>query len=257
MKLGISLTERCYRMCWFCYAMSHPTYPTEMDFDELSNFILELRRLKHPPLLCFGGGEPFEYRKIIDLINLLERLRYPYSITSNLMKIPCNLGEIMRYGWLWGSIHYPSETQSVINILKSTGKKNVGVNIMVMRDYLPVIYDVVEEVIKAGLRYIITFFKAVGRGVINKKQELTFEEKKELIVNLCRRYGGVYTDSCQGLSGDKKCTCGVSWFTITVDKVLKPNSFYPSGVKLERLTLAEFLKAKDKIPKQVHLQEVK
>jgi len=257
MKIGISLTNKCSKNCWFCYANSSSQGREELDFDELKGFVYELHRLPQHPLLCFGGGEPFEYSKITDLIDLLEKLRYPYSITSNLMKIPRNLGEIMRCGWLWGSIHYPSETQSVINILKSTGKKNVGVNIMVMRDYLPVIYDVVDEVVKAGLRYIITFFKAVGRGVTNRAQELNFEEKRQLITNLCKRYGGVYTDSCQGLSGDKKCSCGVNWFTITVDKVLKPNSFYPSGVKLERLTLAEFLKAKDKIPKQVHLQEVK
>lgn len=83
MKIGIELTKKCNKLCWFCYNNSVPRTNVELDFAELSNFIKELSRLPQRPILCFGGGEPLMYSRINELISLLEELKYPYSITTN------------------------------------------------------------------------------------------------------------------------------------------------------------------------------
>lgn len=253
MKIGISLTEKCSKNCWFCYADSKQTTTQELDFNELKQFIKELSLLPARPLLCFGGGEPFEYSRITNLIDVLEELKYPYSITSNLLYIFPAVSKI-KHGWLWGSIHTPVDTDKVVSILKSTGVQNVGVNLLVMKQYKESLFAVTDKLESEQIPYILTFFKATGRGSSFVVEEFTANEKKEIIISLCRRYNkGVYTDSCQGLAGQTTCSCGKTWFTITADKMLKPNSFYLFGKRLNILSLAEFNRVRQIIPQQVHL----
>lgn len=261
MKIGIELTRKCDKLCWFCYNNSTSNSSDELSFDELSSFVRELSKLRQRPILCFGGGEPLLYSRINELINLLEEYRYPYSITTNTSYLLDKKSIIskMQVGWLWGSVHFPHEVDRVISRLRTCGAKNYGVIILVMKSYVPRIYDVIEKIENAKIPYIITFFKTYGRAKERERghyESLTTEEMKDFLKTLCQKYGGVYSDSCLDVTGKVHCTCGVDWFTITVDKLLKPNSFYPAGVVLHTLSLTEFNRAKELIPKKIHEREI-
>lgn len=256
MKIGIELTRKCNKLCWFCYNNSVPEADVELDFTELSRFIEELSQLPQRPILCFGGGEPLLYSCLDDLIILLEKNKYPYSITTNTTYLgKKDVVSKMQVGWLWGSIHFPHEVDRVISKLRTCGAKNYGVVILVMKSYIPRIYDVIEKVEDAKIPYIITFFKTYGRAKERARghyESLTTEEIKDFLKTLCQKYDGVYSDSCLEVTGKIRCTCGVNWFTITADKLLKPNSFYPVGAVLRELSWAEFNRVKGQVPKRVH-----
>lgn len=128
-----------------------------------------------------------------------------------------------------------------------------------MKSHIPQIYDTIEKVEREKIPYIVTFFKAYGRAKENVKgyqESLTTEEIKDFLKTLCKKYNGVYSDSCLDVTGKIHCTCGVSWFTITVDKLLKPNSFYPEGTVLRELSWIEFNHAKKLISKKIHERRV-
>ncbi|MFN3551412.1 MAG: radical SAM protein [Endomicrobiia bacterium] len=250
MKIGLMLTSKCSKQCWFCYMDSKQEKYSELDIDELRSFVLELDKLKQKPTLCFGGGEPTEYSKIEELTNFLEDLKYPYSITSNLLKYE-KLSNI-KHGWIWGSLHFPEELDYIIKTMSYLNTKNKGVNILVMKSYVDKIENIIDTLRREDLDYMITFYKTYGRAKNVEKEELVYEEKQELVKKLAKKYGGIYTDSCPNLVNKKICNCGVGWVTITEQKVLKPNSFYQTGVKIQSLTLKNFIDAYKQIPKQVH-----
>lgn len=258
MKIAIALTEKCQKGCWFCYAESSPKTESILPFDELKEFIQQLA-LKDEfgrPSLHFGGGEPFEYPYIVDLIELLETLNYPYSITSNL--VYCEPAKLIKTGWLWGSIHFPPEAPVVIEKLQSIGN-NVGAIVLVMRKYLETdrLYQVFELLNKQRLPFLVTFFKASGGGKKLPNQEPTKEQKSELLRYLYEMFGKpIASTSCLGIAKNERCPCGKTWFAITPNKVIKTNSFQSVGIQLEKLTIENFLDAIERLPFVDCLKEV-
>lgn len=250
MKIAIGLTGLCDHNCWFCYASASADNNRFIPSGEIVRFIHDaFHYYKGNVSFPLGGGEPALHPDFEDMIKEIESISVPYSVTTNLDH-PERIHHI-RKGWLWGSIHSPEEVDKIVTILKES--KNSGANVLVMRSYRPYIYDVLDILSENNIPFILTFFKPYGRAEGKNKETLSREEKTSLIKEIYTRYNRpVATDSCQFLSVNERCNCGVSWVTISPDREVKPNSFH-SGIPIPELTLDNFLKAYREIPKKVHV----
>lgn len=248
MKIAIGITDICTHNCWFCYARSSQNGQV-IPADELLSFMIDARRFFTDVSFPLGGGEPTAHPAIEDIVSELEKRMIPYSVTTNL-EHPEKLFNI-RNGWVWGSIHHPGETEEIIKKLRSL-HANKGVNVLVMKSYLLHIYDIVRIITEYRLPYVLTMFKPYGKAEGADHEMLSHEEKVRLIRDLFMHYRQpVATDSCQMLTENEFCRCGVSWVTISADKTVRPNSFY-DGVKIQKLDVESFIEAYRVIPKRVH-----
>lgn len=248
MKIAIGITDICNHNCWFCYARSSQNGEI-IPADELLNFMIEAGCFFTDVSFPLGGGEPTAHPDFEEIVSELEKRMIPYSVTTNL-EHPEKLLNI-RNGWVWGSIHDPEETEEIVKKLR-TLHANKGVNVLVMKSYLPYIHDIIRVIIEHKLPYILTMFKPYGRAEGADHEVLSHEEKVRLIRDLFMHYRQpVATDSCQMLTENEFCRCGVSWVTISADRTVRPNSFY-CGISIQKLSLESFIEAYKAIPKRVH-----
>ena len=80
-RISIDLSNYCSKQCDFCYNHSTKEGNVLWKVEELIPFILDLHN-HGIDAVSFGGGEPFEYDGIFDLISGLMSELY-VSVTSN------------------------------------------------------------------------------------------------------------------------------------------------------------------------------
>lgn len=137
-RISIDLSNYCSKQCDFCYNHSNKEGNVMWTAVELIPFILDLH--KHGiDAVSFGGGEPFEFDGIFDLIsNLMDEMYV--SVTSN--GLPLENEEIFskliqnKPDKVHITIHHPEnwpEVERVIKMVKRISENEIksGVNLLV------------------------------------------------------------------------------------------------------------------------------
>ena len=137
-RISIDLSNYCSKQCDFCYNHSTKKGNVIWTVEELISFVLDLH--KHGiDAVSFGGGEPFEYDGIFDLISGLMDEMY-VSITSN--GLPLENEEVFskllenKPDKIHITIHHPenqAEVERVIKMVKKISAEGIksGVNLLV------------------------------------------------------------------------------------------------------------------------------
>lgn len=137
-RISIDLSNFCSKQCNFCYNHSTKKGNVMWTQEELIPFILDLH--KHGiDAVSFGGGEPFEFEGIFNLISSLMNEMY-VSITSN--GLPLEKEEFFlqltqnKPDKIHITIHQPensAEVERVIKMLKKIDALGIksGVNLLV------------------------------------------------------------------------------------------------------------------------------
>ena len=137
-RISVDLSNYCSKQCEFCYNHSTKEGNVLWKVEELIPFILDLH--KHGiDAVSFGGGEPFEYDGIFDLISGLMSEMY-VSVTSNGLPLE-NIevfSELLRnkLDKIHLTIHHlenKAEVERVINMVKKIASEGIksGVNLLV------------------------------------------------------------------------------------------------------------------------------
>ena len=137
-RISIDLSNYCSKQCDFCYNHSTKEGNVMWTAEELIPFILDLH--KHGiDAVSFGGGEPFEFDGIFNLIsNLMDEMYV--SVTSN--GLPLENEEIFskliqnKPDKVHITIHHPEnepEVERVIKMVKRISENEIksGVNLLV------------------------------------------------------------------------------------------------------------------------------
>ena len=137
-RISIDLSNYCSKQCDFCYNHSTKEGNVLWMVEELVPFVLDLH--KHGiDAVSFGGGEPFEYDGIFELISGLMSEMY-VSVTSN--GLPLEKEEVFfkllknKPDKVHLTIHHPenkAEVERVIDMVKRIDADGIksGVNLLV------------------------------------------------------------------------------------------------------------------------------
>lgn len=153
--LSIDLSNYCSKQCSFCYNHSNRTGNTMWLPEEVIAFAKDC--IEHGiKAVSLGGGEPFEYEGIFDVIDALYPLCY-LSVTSNglplLNETVWRQLEQHKPDKIHITIHQPqdqSEVQRVIRLLKRIADIGIkpGVNLLVNAEKIDIIRDVYAELLQ-------------------------------------------------------------------------------------------------------------
>lgn len=157
-RISIDLSNYCSKQCDFCYNHSTKEGNVLWTVEELIPFILNLH--KHGiDAVSFGGGEPFEYDGIFELISGLMAEMY-VSVTSNglslekeeiFSKLKENKPDKIHI-----TIHHPenkSEVERVIKMIKKIAAEGIksGVNLLVSDFNTNAAKSVYEDLLSNGI----------------------------------------------------------------------------------------------------------
>ena len=157
-QISIDLSNYCSKQCDFCYNHSTKEGNVLWTVEELIPFILDLH--KHGiDAVSFGGGEPFEYDGIFELISSLISEMY-VSVTSN--GLPLEKEEVFskllqnKPDKIHLTIHHPenkAEVERVINMVKRIAAEGIksGVNLLVSDFNLTEAKTVYSELLANGI----------------------------------------------------------------------------------------------------------
>lgn len=157
-RISIDLSNYCSKQCDFCYNHSTKDGNILWTVEELIPFILDLH--KHGiDAVSFGGGEPFEYVGIFELISSLMSEMY-VSVTSN--GLPLEKEEVFsklfqnKPDKVHLTIHHPenkAEVERVINMVKRIAAEGIksGVNLLVSDFNLTEAKTVYSELLANGI----------------------------------------------------------------------------------------------------------
>lgn len=137
-RISIDLSNFCSKQCDFCYNHSTKEGNVIWKVEELIPFILDLH--KHGiDAVSFGGGEPFEFDGIFDLISSLMDEMY-VSVTSNGLPLENEeyFSKLMenKPDKIHITIHHPENKNEVVRVIKmvnkiASEKIKSGVNLLV------------------------------------------------------------------------------------------------------------------------------
>ena len=137
--LSIDLSNFCSKGCGFCYNKSTAIGQTLWKPDEVISFAKSCAE-NGIEAVSLGGGKPFEYQGIFDIISALQPIVY-LSVTSNGLPLE-NTGIFEKLlnnqpDKIHLTIHFPNrdeEVKRVVKMLKTISSKTdikVGVNLLV------------------------------------------------------------------------------------------------------------------------------
>lgn len=140
--LSIDLTNHCSKQCEFCYNKSHLRGSTEWTKDEVTVFAEDCIR-NGVKAISLGGGEPFEFPEIFDVIDNLSTQAF-VSVTSNGLPLndPSIFAQLIEScpDKIHITIHYPDRKTEVDRVIRlihhiSTQTKAIaGVNLLVNKE---------------------------------------------------------------------------------------------------------------------------
>lgn len=238
-RISIDLSNFCSKQCDFCYNHSTKEGNVMWTTKELIPFILDLH--KHGiEAVSFGGGEPFEFDGIFELISSLMDEMY-VSVTSN--GLPLENAEVFdqliqnKPDKVHITIHHPENTfevDRVIKMVKRIAEKKIksGVNLLVSDFNSEVAKKVYTDLINNGI---------TADRIILIPRRFTCEPTPKQLAELA---GGKPFQSPACLTGCQKPTefCSVSW-----DKKVNWCSYAKGKQPLDELTYEGLMKALNKV----------
>jgi organic radical activating enzyme len=140
-RLSIDLSNRCSKACDFCYNRSMPCGKIEWQTAEVIDLVKDCAAngLK---AVSLGGGEPFEYDGIFEIVSALTPVLF-VSVTTN--GLPLRNNDIMnnllknKPDKIHFSIHNPDETEEIkqtLHFVHFLRKHDIrtGINLLVSAD---------------------------------------------------------------------------------------------------------------------------
>lgn len=207
-RISIDLSNFCSKQCDFCYNHSTKEGNVMWTVDELIPFVLDLH--KHGiEAVSFGGGEPFEYDGIFDLISGLMDELY-VSVTSNGL---------------------PLEKESVFSKLLQNKPDKIHItihhpeNVVEVDRVIKMVKRIAEGGIKSGVNLLISDFNVEeGKKVYSRLLENGITADRIILIprrftcepapkQLAKIAGGKPFQSPACLTGCKRPEefCSISW----------------------------------------------
>lgn len=238
-RISIDLSNFCSKQCDFCYNHSTKEGNVMWTVEELIPFVLDLH--KHGiEAVSFGGGEPFEFDGIFDLISSLMDEMY-VSVTSN--GLPLENEEVFerllqnKPDKIHITIHHPENTAEVDRVIKmikqiSEGGIKSGVNLLVS--------DFNEEDSKKTYLHLLENGISSDRIILIPRR-FTCEPTPKQLAEIA---GGKPFQSPACLTGCKRPEefCSVSW-----DKKVNWCSYAGEKQPLKELTYNGLMEALNKV----------
>lgn len=238
-RISIDLSNFCSKQCDFCYNHSTKEGNVMWTVEELIPFVLDLH--KHGiEAVSFGGGEPFEFDGIFELISSLMDEMY-VSVTSN--GLPLENKTVFerllqnKPDKIHITIHHPENTAEVDRVIKMVVK-------------------IAEAGIKSGVNLLVSDFN-VEEGKKIYSRLLKNGISSDRIILIPRRFtceptpkqlaeiaGGKPFQSPACLTGCKRPEefCSVSW-----DKKVNWCSYAGEKQPLKELTYNGLMEALNKV----------
>jgi AdoMet-dependent heme synthase len=82
LKVDFNITSRCNYSCDFCYSSSVKDNKDEMTLDDIDKILCELKKL-NVLQINISGGEPFVRRDILEVLEILKRYDFYYTLNTN------------------------------------------------------------------------------------------------------------------------------------------------------------------------------
>lgn len=238
-RISIDLSNYCSKQCDFCYNHSTKAGNVMWKVEELIPFVLDLH--KHGiDAVSFGGGEPFEYEGIFELISSLMAEMY-VSVTSN--GLPLENDEVFlkllknKPDKVHITIHHPEnkiEVERVIKMVKKIAMAEIksGVNLLVSDFNYKEAKTVYAEMLANGI--------TADRIILIPRRFSCEPTPKQLAEIAC----GKPFQSPACLTGCKKPTefCSVSW-----DKKVNWCSYADGKQPLKELTFDGLMNALNQV----------
>jgi Predicted Fe-S oxidoreductases len=157
-RLSIDLSNRCSKQCDFCYNHSHSAGSTIWMPQEIIGLLKDCAA-NGLQAVSLGGGEPFEYEGVFEIISAMTPHLF-VSVTTN--------GIPLRNGETWGrllqhkpdkihfTIHNPEDEEDLANALSLIGalrKEGIrtGINLLVSSDKIPQAKHLFRRLERSGI----------------------------------------------------------------------------------------------------------
>lgn len=152
--LSIDLSNFCSKECNFCYNHSNMEGNVEWTPDEIIEFASDCIA-NGVKAISLGGGEPFEYDGVFEIIAKLQKLAYLSLTTNGLPLEDSNVwSQLIQHtpDKIHITIHHPNETQEVKRVKRQIRKLAAtsikpGVNLLVAKDTIEYCRDVYHQLL--------------------------------------------------------------------------------------------------------------
>lgn len=238
-QVAIDLSNACSKGCWFCYNHSADTGDTLWQPDEVIQFALDC--FNHGvEAFSLGGGEPFEYDGVFEIIDAIKPKLYT-TVTSNGLELEDQSFFHAFLSHLPDKLHIsmhcpedPVEVHRVVHMIQRLDEYPVatGVNLLVSTRNLEEAREAFRFLLLSGIRrdrIIVLPMKYQYSPTADQLKEVT---------------GG---RPFQGPSCLLACHPPVHYCSVTWDKKACPCSYSPSKVELDDISYDGLVTALEKV----------
>lgn len=227
-RISIDLSNRCSKACDFCYNGSSSVGQTLWQPDEVIRLVSDCAQ-NGTKAVSLGGGEPFEYDGLFEIIAAIMPLVY-VSVTSNgiplLNENTFRMLKENKPNLLHFTIHNPAnldEVQRTLYLYRKTTRAGIrtGLNFLVSANQIEEGRKLVEKLFKLGLN---------EQQIIFIPRKISQQPTPEQVAYVASRehFQSTY---CLRSCNPSPRFCSISW-----DKKVNFCSYGPSKAPLEALT---------------------
>lgn len=227
-RLSIDLSNRCNKQCDFCYNSSNRHGEERWKSHEVINMVMDCVA-NGLEAVSFGGGEPFEYESIFEIISALTPHLF-VSVTSN--------GIPLRESSVWAKLlqYKPDKIHITIHDPQNTEEAYMA---------LQLVLQLRKEDIRSGINLLVSadkmketkrMFQLLERRGISRQEIILIPRKYSLqptTQELSEIAGNqpFQSASCLTMCQKSHCFASISW-----DKQINFCSYSPSRVPLQEFS---------------------
>lgn len=156
-RISIELTNRCAKACWFCYNRAGREPIGQWEPDAALGYVRDCAAHGVRDV-SFGGGEPLEYRGLLDVLHGLRGLLHRSITTNGLNLSTTAIAELAQTGIekIHVSIHFPEREDEVERVIRNVVELEAagiraGVNLLISKNNLQAARRALEKVHAAGI----------------------------------------------------------------------------------------------------------
>lgn len=200
-EINFEITRRCNLNCKHCSRPFTNSVDSELSFEEISYFLHDLKRFNTWSHLRINGGEPLMREDFVEILNMIEKLKFTYSIFTNGTLINKRLVSYFK------SLKYLTEiqisldgsTEKTNDLIRGKGifektvrgldylflgglKHKVSLSFTPNKLNLPEVPDIIKLTLKMGIKKInFSWLQKAGNAIQSWKLLcLNFNQKKWL-----------------------------------------------------------------------------
>lgn len=236
--LSIDLSNYCSKQCLFCYNHSTREGNTLWKSQEVINFASDCIK-NGVKAVSLGGGEPFEYDGVFEVIEALYPLCY-LSVTSN--------GLPLEDEGVWQKLQNCKPDKIHITIHQPDNEKEV-------QRVVSLLPRIESMGIKPGLNLLVGADKVEAATIVYKRMMKIL--KRDQIILVPQRFSNTPTSQqLASVAGGKpfqspscllKCLRPTNFSSVSWDKKVNSCSFAPNKVPLDTLDYNGLVKALDTV----------